>query len=107
LVLSFLGVAADELGAAVDDHLRGVDAAGGEEAGVLLLADGEVGRGEAVGPAVAVPVVDVLFESDDFDAVEGLIGAEFCEEGIGGRATGAAFGGEEFEDEGLFGAVVG
>jgi hypothetical protein len=32
-----------------------------------------------------------------------LIFAEFCEQRIGRRATGAAFGGEEFDDDGLLG----
>jgi len=50
-----------------------------------------------------VPIIDVFFEGDDFDAVEGLFSAEFLEERIRRRATGAAFGSEEFEDDGLFG----
>jgi hypothetical protein len=48
-----------------------------------------------------VPVIDVLFESKDFDAVDGLISAEFFEERIRRRTAGAAFGGEELEDDGL------
>jgi hypothetical protein len=61
----------------------------------------EIGRGKGIGPAEVVPVIDVLFESKDFDAVDGLISAEFFEERIRRRTTGAAFGGKEFEDNGL------
>jgi hypothetical protein len=50
-----------------------------------------------------VPVVDVLFEGDDFEAAERLLVGELFKEGVGGRATGAAFGGEEFDDDGLLG----
>jgi hypothetical protein len=68
--------AAHELGVAVDDHLRGVHTAIGDSRGVVFLAPGEIGGGERVGPAEMVPVVHVLFESEDFDAVKGLLFAE-------------------------------
>ena len=101
LVAGFVSAVADELGAAVDNHLGSVDAAVREGVGVLLLAAGEIGGGERIGPAEAVPVIDVLFESQDFDAIEGLFLAEFIEQGIRGRATGAALRCEEFKDDGL------
>jgi hypothetical protein len=107
LLASIARIAADELSTAVDDHLRSIDAAVGESGGVVLLATGEIGRGEGVGPAEVVPVVDVFFESDDFGAINGLVFRQFFEEGIGGRATRAPFGGEEFDDNGLPGSGIG
>ena len=101
LLAGFLSTAADELGAAVDDHLWGVDATMGDDVGVVLLAKREIGGRERVGPAEVIPVVDMLFESDDFDAVEGLVLAKFFEQRISGRTTGAALGSEKFDDDGL------
>ena len=69
--------------------------------GVLLLAARKIDRGERVRPAEGVPVIDVLFEGKDFDPVEGLIFRSFLSRGIGGRTTGAAFGSEEFDNNGL------
>jgi hypothetical protein len=103
LVANFVDAATDELSTAVDDHLWGVDAAIGEDAGVVLLAASEIGGGERVAPAEMVPVIDMLFERNDFYAVEGLILTELFEKIIGGRAGGTAFGREEFEDDGLLG----
>ena len=108
LVENFLGATGDELSVSIDDHLRGVDAAVRNDRGVVLLAAREVGRRERVVPTEVIPVIDVFFESDDLNAVEGLFVAELLEEGIGGRTTGAAFGSEEFDDDGpLFGIRVG
>ena len=107
LFAGFASAIADELGAAVDDHLRRVDAAVGKSDGILFLATREIGGGEGVGPAERIPVIDVLFERKNFDAVEGLIVGEFFEQGIGGRATGTAFGREKFDDHGLAGGGVG
>ena len=90
-------VVAGELGCTVDDHLRGVGAFEVEALGVLGLALGEVVGGEAVVPALAVPVVDVLAEDDDFCGGDWLILEEMGEEGVGGRATGAALGGKELD----------
>ena len=101
LLESFVCTIADELRDPVNNHLRSVDAAVGENVGVLLLTTREIGRGKGIGPAEVVPVIDVLFESEDFDAVDGLIGPEFFEERIRRRTTGAALGGKEFEDNGL------
>ena len=92
----------DELSVSIDDHLGSVDAAVRNDGGVVFVAAGEIGRRERVTPTEMIPIIDVLFESDDLDAVEGLLLAELLEEGIGGRTTGAAFGGEEFDDDGLF-----
>jgi hypothetical protein len=44
----------------------------------------------------------MLFESDDFGAIDGLIVAELFQKSVGRRATGAAFGSEEFDDDRLF-----
>jgi len=107
LVAGFMGAIADELGAAVDDHLRSVDSAIGQDNGVLLLAAREIDRREGVGPPESVPVIDMLFERENLDAFEGLFQSKFCEKGIRGRTTGAAFRGEQFDDDGLLGGVDG
>jgi len=107
LFAGFVRSAADELNAAVDDHLGSVHAAVGESGGVGFLAASEVGRGERVAPAEVIPIVDVLFESDDFGAVDGLFLGQLFEERIGRRATGAAFGGEEFDEDGSSGRGIG
>ena len=98
--------AADELNATVDDHLRSVDAAVREGGGVGFLAASEVGRGERIAPAEVIPIVNVLFESDDFGSVDGLLLGQLFEERIGRRATGAAFGGEEFDEDGSTGRGI-
>ena len=103
LVVRFLRTAANELGAAVNDHLWSVNAAAVNDSCVIFLAVREIGRGERVAPALAVPVINVFFEGDHFDTVEGLGAAKTREIGIGGRATGAAFGGEELDDNRLTG----
>jgi len=84
-------VRAVDLCGAVDDRLWGVNIVLLEGEAVFLLALGEVGRGETVAPAEAVPVVDVLAENDDVGSGNGLGTVELSEDGIGGRATGAAF----------------
>ena len=107
LVAGFASAIADELGAAVDDHLGRVDAAVGKRDGILFLTAGKISGGERVGPAERIPVIDMLFERKNFDAVKRLFVGEFFEQGIGGRATGAAFGSEKFDDDGLAGGGVG
>lgn len=101
LVLGLVRAAADELGAAIHDHLWGIDTPTVDHVGVIFLPKGEIGRGIRVGPALPVPVVHMFFESNHFDAVEGLSVAEQGEVGIGRGAARAAFGGEEFDDDGL------
>jgi len=68
-----------------------------EALGVGGLTLGELMGGEAVVPAEGVPVVDVFFEDDDVGVGDGLVLEEMREESVGGRATGAALGGEEFD----------
>ena len=41
----------------------------------------------------------MLFEDDDLGVLNGLIVVEFCQESVGGWATGAALGGEEFYED--------
>ena len=93
------GIVSDELVGTVYDHLRSVVIVGAEALGVVALAVGEEVRGEAVVPTERVPVVDVLFEDEDFGRGDGLVFEQAGEQGVGGRATGAAFGGEEFDQD--------
>jgi hypothetical protein len=103
MIVGVLGAAADELYAAVNYHLGSVNTAVLNSFRVLLLAFGKLRRREAIGPTQVVPIIDMFFESKDFDAVERLNVAEFFQKGVGSRATGAAFGSEEFDDDGLLG----
>ena len=57
-------------------------------------------------PAEGVPVVDVLAEDDDVGVRDGLVAVELGEEGVGGRATGAALGGEELDEDRECGVAV-
>lgn len=91
-----LAAAPDEFRLAVDYELRCVDTVETEELGVFPLAVGKGFGGEAIFPG-AVPVVDVFAEDDEVCAVVGLLLVEVLYEFVGGRATGAAFGGEELE----------
>lgn len=101
-LLTRIGTAAAyELSTSVDNHLRRIDATPRESVGVVVLTNGEIVGRIRIAPAEMVPVVDMFFEGDDLDAVEGLLVAELFEEQIGGRTAGAAFRGEEFDDHGL------
>ena len=75
-------VAADELGLAVDDGLRGVDAVEGGALAVALLAGGERGGGVGVNPAEPIPIVNALAEDEEFDARDGLL-IELCPDAVG------------------------
>ncbi len=94
------GVVADELGAAVDDHLRGINRAEVEARSVAALALGVVRRGEAVLPSQFIPVINVFAESDDLGAGDGLAQIKIDQQSVGGRATGAALGGKQFDQNG-------
>ena len=94
------GVVADELGAAVDDHLRGVHRAEVEACSVAALTLGVVRGGEAVFPSQFVPVIDMFTESDDLGAGDGLAQIELHQKSVGGRATGAALGSKQFHQDG-------
>jgi hypothetical protein len=60
---------ADDFAAAIDDELRCVDTIVAEGSRVSLLPLGPMVRGKRIGPAEPVPVVDMLFDGDDFDVV--------------------------------------
>jgi len=62
--------------------------------GVLLLAEGPIGGGIGINPAIVIPIVDVFFESDDFGACNRLEGCELAEKDVGWRAGRATFGSE-------------
>jgi hypothetical protein len=100
-----LSSAADEFIVTINDHLRSVGVARCDGAGVDALTEGGgVGR-ERIGPAAVIPIIDVLFEGNDFDVFEGLLRFEFGEKRVGRRATGTAFGGKEFDDDGSAGRL--
>ena len=93
------GVVANELVGSVDDHLRGVYPINTKACAVLALPLRVLMGGEAVVPTKIVPVVDMLAEDDDLGVLNWLIVVKLREEGIGGWATGAAFGREEFYED--------
>jgi hypothetical protein len=86
------------VGGTVDDELRREGFAHLEAALVRHLTLGKVLRGKGIGPALAIPVIDMLAEYDEMRARDGLGGVELCEEVIRGRAGGTAFGGEQFDE---------
>ena len=92
-------VAADELLASVDDDLRGVGAIEAEAVDEGGLAIGELAGGEGILPAEVVPISDVFADADDGLAGGGLLAGHLGEELVGGRAVGAALGGEEFYED--------
>lgn len=49
-------------------------------------------------PSATIPVIDVFADDDEVGSGDGLGVVEFFKKGIGGRATGASFGGEEFQE---------
>ena len=89
-------IAAEELRLAVDDHLRGVGVVELQARSVEVLALCEQRGGEAIVPALFLPVIDVLLENDDVGVGDGLLLLECSQELIGTRAAGAALGGEQF-----------
>ena len=80
------------VGAAVDHHLRRVDVALLEGAGVDALPLGALLAGEAVLPADVVPVIDVEGQGDDVRPR-----CQLAEIQIGRRAGAAALRGEELD----------
>ncbi len=85
---------------AVDDHLWRVRGLEIHRVDVAVLALGELRGGIFVFPAVMVPVVDVLAQNDQLSASDGLAFVHVADELVDGRTAGAAFGGEEFEQDG-------
>jgi len=82
-------------GLSVDDHLRGVRVRSELQA-VTPLPFAELGRGEWIRPAEAIPIVDVFGKHDDFDTVYRLLPFQASEHLICGRATGTALRSEQF-----------
>jgi hypothetical protein len=68
---------------------------------VLGLTVAELRGRKAIGPPDVVPVIDVLAEQDE---IAPPLLAQLHEHRIGGRATRAAFRGEEFNDNGILSA---
>ena len=90
-------VISHKLRRAINDGLRGVDGIEMESAAVLVLALVDFIEREGIAPAEVIPVSDVLAEDDGLGAGNGLFGVEFFEKTVGGRAVGAAFRGEQFD----------
>ena len=79
----------------IDDHLRRIDAAQSETAGVGVLAIAEKARGVGIGPANVVPVIHVLAEYDQLRPSDGLRTIKLLQQRVGRRATRATFGGKK------------
>jgi len=83
-------VTAYEFVSAVDDHLRGIVAAQAHALHIIGLAFGRILRRIRITPSDAVPVRYVLGENDGIRV--GPLNSR--QQLVGGRTTGAAFGGE-------------
>lgn len=90
-------IASHEFRAAIHHQLRGVDFACLEAARVIALACAVKRRREWIGPAEMIPVIDVLADDDQVGSGNGLLLVQRFQQAIGGRTTGAAFGGEQLE----------
>lgn len=82
--------------AAADRDFRRIDEAAAAARGERLLALGEAMLREAVGPAKAVPVIDV--QREGHDAQRGAARGQPREPVVGGRATAAALARVEFDE---------
>ena len=100
--------AANKLNAAIDNHLRRIDATAWESVGVVVLTNGEIVGRIGIAPAEMVPIVDMFLEGNNLNAFERLLFAHLFQKQIGGRTTRAAFGREKFDDDRLLlGNIVG
>ena len=72
---------------AIDNNLWSVWFWEAEAAGILGLSFGVFTRGEAVPPAGAVPIVDVLPEDHDLIVSDGANGVELAQEFISRRTA--------------------
>ncbi len=92
-------VAADELGATVDDELGRVDRIDVEDATVDTLPVRHRGGRKSISPPELIPVIDMQPERDDFGAFDRLRCRKRGEQTIGRRTAGAAFRREQLDDD--------
>lgn len=94
-------VTAYKLFRAIDDHLRRVDVAESKALAVFLLARSHGVQRKRVAPTKPVPVGDVFAEHNGMGGWDKLGCVEACKQGIGRRAVGAPFRGEQLNEDGL------
>jgi hypothetical protein len=94
-------VTAYKLFCAIDDHLRRIDVAESKALSVFLLASGYRVQRERIAPAKTVPVGDVFAEHNDMGSWDKLGRVEASEQDVGRRTVGAAFRGEQLDEDGL------
>src|ERR1700756_3908701 len=70
-----------------------------KRARVLLLPFGPIARRKRIGPSEAIPIVDVLLDCNHFNVVDVTFIIQLLQEGIRGRATGATFRCEQFQND--------
>lgn len=92
-------VAADQLLAAVDDHLRGVDTGLAEPGRVTFLAVTELGGREGVNPAQPVPVIDMFAQNEYFCIGDLVRLVDLHQQFVGGGAARTALRREEFHQD--------
>src|SRR5215208_5746835 len=93
-------VVAHDLERAVHDQLGRVDPVRSKDRGVIRgLPCREEWRREGVSPAEAIPVVDVITQSDDVHTCHWLCGNQAPQQIIGWRAARTALGGEQLYDD--------
>src|SRR5664279_586480 len=87
-------IVSDKLEMAVDYHLRGVRPSHMKMLFIIALPLAELRRGEAIAPAIMVPVVNVFAQEDEVHSGRSLL-AQLDQKRVGGRTTGASLRGEK------------
>lgn len=103
--LGTLVITAHDLADSIDDELRSVDIPSPERARVVALSRRERFGRERVPPAESIPVVHVLFERNDEDPRNWLLGVEATQDRVGSGAARSPLGGEEFHENGSGGSA--
>ena len=93
-------ITAHDVAPAIHYQLRRIGRLEMQSIDVVLLALGKDRRGEAVGPAQAVPVIDVFAENNEIGAGHGLGTIENFQKPVGRRTTRTSLGCEQFQQDG-------
>ncbi len=91
--------AAHKLGGAIDDHLRGVDAAQSETVRVGVLALAEKAGRVRIGPSNVIPVIHMFAEHDQLGSAYGLCTFELLQHLVSRRTTGATLRSKQLDQD--------
>src|SRR5262249_51542111 len=84
---------------AIHNHLGGVDAGIPKRIRVIFLAFRPLSARIRVAPAKLVPIIDMLFQHNDFRVPDSLLLVEPRQKRICRRAAGAAFGSKQLNND--------